>query len=237
MPPLAAAGDRARAVHQRPAMTTSLPNSSQAQTLIDSVERILESPEVIAAYVDRVKAAGLTSDTAVASRIIERYSNRSAVYGGATALPGLLPGGGTLLVAAAGALADVTLVLKTEVEMCMALSYARGYDIRKREERQLAFLLASIKTHEASTGRNVLLDAGEISFTAVARYGSREIGKVLLKVLGIFLLAYGAQVVGRSILRAIPLIGIGVSAGVNKVLTTRVGELADRELALRGKLG
>jgi hypothetical protein len=37
----------------------------------------------------------------------------------------------------------------------------------------------------------------------------------------------------KSLLRALPLIGIGVSAGVNKVLTNRVGDRCITELANR----
>jgi uncharacterized protein (DUF697 family) len=145
----------------------------------------------------------------------------------------MIPGVGTLLSTLGATLADMALMLKLEVEMCMALSCLHGYDIREARERQLAFLLAAVTTHEVESGRNVLLDAGAVSGTAIWTYGPREPSKALLHVCGVIAVAYAAQTVGKALLRAIPFVGIGIAAGVNKVLTQKVGEKAHRALTLR----
>lgn len=62
------------------------------------------------------------------------------------AAPALIPGAGTLMAALGGALADMGFLLKYEVEMALVLSHLYGFDIRRDEERQLAFLRASVGT-------------------------------------------------------------------------------------------
>lgn len=207
------------------------------QRLVSAVERMLEPSEAIIALVLQIGRESGACFVEQSRRIISHYSNRSALVGGSLALPGLVPGAGTLVAAVGTTLADMALVLKFEVEMCLALSCLHGYDIRRPEERQLAFLLAAVKTHEVESGRNILLDIGAVSSSAFWSYAPREVSKMLLRVCGAIALAYAARSLTKAVLRAIPLVGVGVGAGLNKVLTTRVGEQAHRELTLRRQLG
>jgi hypothetical protein len=117
--------------------------------------------------------------------------------------------------------------------MCLALSYAHGFDIRERRERQLALLLAAVHTSEVATGRNVLLDIGDISLTALSNYGTRELEKLLLRVSTAIAIALMVKSVPKTLLKAIPFVGIGIGAGFNKVLTTKVGRAAEQWLAWR----
>ena len=57
---------------------------------------------------------------------MSHYSNATAVSGGATALPSMIPGLGTLVTLTGGTLVDVALMLKFEVEMALAL--CRAFD-------------------------------------------------------------------------------------------------------------
>lgn len=209
---------------------------SHGRRFLSAVERMLDTPESIIALVVRIGQESGPCFLERSRRIVSHYSNRSALVGGTLALPSLIPGVGTLVTSLGSTLADMALVMKMEVEMCMALSCLHGYDIRRPEERQLAFLLAAVQTHEVESGRNILLDMGAISSTAIWSYGPREVSKVLLHVCGVFALAYAAQSVGKALLRAVPFVGIGVGAGLNKMLTTRVGQQAHRELTLRRQL-
>ena len=119
--------------------------------LLSAVERILDDDENIIALVEDLKSkmkgeGGESQQDAVGRRIVAIYSNRSAVSGGATALPAILPGLGTLATITGGTLVDMGLMLKFEVEMALALSWLHGFDIHTERERQIAFLLASVST-------------------------------------------------------------------------------------------
>lgn len=208
--------------------------SAEAHKILHSVERMLDRPEAIVALVERYRAESRSEDH-LCQRIVSHYSNRSALAGGVSSLPGMLPGAGTIAVAVGATFAEMAVVLKLEVEMCIALAAARGFDIHDPSERQLAFLLAAVRAHEVERGRNVLLDVGGISMEALLSYSPREVEKMLLHVLAFVGLDYGAKRLGRVVLRALPFVGIGLGAGMNKVLTARVGERAHAWLALRAK--
>jgi len=199
------------------------------QKLLHAVERLLEDADSIIATVERLKSLvppGPTAEDETGERVIALYSNRSALSGGATAIPALLPGVGTLTAVAGGALLDMAFMLKFEVEMVLALSHLYGFDIHSEKERQVAFLLASIKTCDVKGGRNLFLDLAEAESTAIWNYAPREAGKLLVTVLSKLVLLTS----GRVLSKAIPLVGILVGTGANKILTRQVGYRCREEI-------
>jgi hypothetical protein len=194
---------------------------------------MIDSPDAIGQLVHRLGLESGPSFERLCARIVSHYGNRSALAGGVSALPGLVPGLGTVTVLLGTTLLEMAAVLKLEVEMCMALSRAHGFDIHDRRERQLALLLAAVQTHEVESGRNVLLDIGVVSTTAVWNYTPRELEKVMLKVFSALALVWASKYVTKGILHAVPFVGVGIGAGVNKVLTTRVGRSAQAALTWR----
>src|SRR5688500_573961 len=122
-------------------------DEEKGRTLLTAVERIVASNEKIRAVVSECEErAGDGGRDAAAREIIRHYSNRAAIAGGVVALPSLVPGTGAIWVALGGALAELGALLKFEVEMALALTHLHGFDIDKEEERQLAFLMASVGT-------------------------------------------------------------------------------------------
>jgi len=204
-----------------------------AHQLLNAVERMLATPEEIRAVVEGFRREGAVRTAQVSERVISHYSNWSALAGGASAVPGIIPGIGTLTVVLGSTLAEMAYVLKLETEMCLALSYAHGFDVRERRERQLALLLAAVHTSEVTTGRNVLLDIGDISLTAVSNYGTRELEKLLLRVSTAIAIALLVKSAPKALLKAIPFIGIGIGAGFNKFVSTKVGRAAQHWLVWR----
>lgn len=203
------------------------------QRLLNAVERMLATPEEIRSIVDGYRREGAVRRSQLSERLISHYSNRSALAGGVSALPGIVPGVGTLAVVLGSTLAEMAVVLKLETEMCLALSYAHGFDIEDRRERQLSLLLAAVHTSEVTTGRNVLLDIGDVTFTAMMNYTPRELEKLLLRVMSMITLSLATKYAPKLALKAIPIAGIAIGAGFNKVLTTKVGRGARRWLAWR----
>ncbi len=209
----------------------------QGQRLLSAVERLIEDVDSLVARVERMRREadlppGEHDDIrvgALASKIVSSYSNRSALSGGLTALPAIIPGVGTVTALVGGALADVALMLKFEVEMALSLTHLYGFDVRNDRERQLAFLLASVSTYEASSGRNFFVDVAAAETTAIWNYAPRQVSKLLLTAFGRMALIG----LSKGLAKALPFVGIAVGASVNKVLTSRVGQRCISELGSR----
>ncbi|MDC0710984.1 hypothetical protein POL68_21105 [Stigmatella sp. ncwal1] len=213
---------------------------SQGSKLLTVVERILAPTDSLIALSEEflqnaqqreLEGASATLDAA-GGAVVRHFSTRTAITGGLTAAPALLPGAGTLLAAAGGAMADMGMMLKYEVEMALVLSHLYGFDITQDEERQLAFLLASIGTYEAKSGGNFFVDVAQAEGIAIWKYTPREVSKLLVRVMAKIALLQ----VSKGFLRALPLVGIAVGSSMNKVLTQRVGERCIRELKTRRQL-
>ena len=209
----------------RPANTPRPSEFTRGAQLLSAVERLVDDCDNLIARVETLKssvAAG--SDEAaeldsLSAQIIAEYSTRAAIAGGASALPGLLPGAGSVIALVGGALVDMTFMLKHDVEMILSLSHLYGYDIRDQKERWMAYVLAGVRTHEFESRQNYLADLLEIQLDALPKYTPRQLFKLAATVLGKLALLS----LSRGFLRALPLIGIAVSASTNKFLTTSVG--------------
>lgn len=198
--------------------------SVSGEQLLSAVERLVEDPDNLIARVETMRSTLLAEDAEdqlhqLASLIISDFSMRAALAGGAAALPGLLPGIGSAVALVGGALADMTLSLKHDVEMILCLSHAYGHDIRDERERWLAYVMAGVRTHAAESRSNYLVDLMEIQLEALPKYTPRQLFKLAATVVG--RLALGA--LSRGYLRALPIVGIAISASTNKFLTTSVG--------------
>jgi hypothetical protein len=205
--------------------------------LLSAVERLLDDPENIMEIVERKRRAaerrglgGEEQRTWLGEQLVEHYSDRTGLSGGVSALPGILPGLGTIAAATGVALADMGLLLKFEVEMALALAYAWGHDISQERERRLALLLAAVRTHDARTEGNFLLDVAEAEGEAVWNYAPRQVAK-LLGIVGAHLALKQA---GKTALRALPIVGVVIGVGLNKSLTGRVGRRIIEDLEQRG---
>jgi hypothetical protein len=209
---------------------------SKGAALLKAIERIVESPVQIRAKaqaaVEKTRAS-LPDDAteaqvraALEGALVSQYSNKTALAGGAAALPSLIPGIGSLAALLGGGLLDMTACLKFEIEMVLALASARGYDIEDPRERQLAYLLAAAHTYEASAGKSALEDLVKAEADAIWHYTPRQLGKLVSSLF----VKLALQFAGRGLARAIPLVGIVVSTAANKTLTGRVGRAVVRAL-------
>ena len=212
-------------------------DQSQGRKLLTAVERILSDSDSLIAlgnqHLERARAATPNNEerarATAASEVVRHFSNRAALAGGLAAAPALIPGAGTLVAAVGGALADMGFLLKYEVEMVLVLSHLHGFDIRKDEERQLAFLMASVSTYDARSGENVLMDMAKAEGVAIWKYAPRQVSKHLV---GVFTKIALMQL-SKSLVRALPLVGIAVGSSMNKVLTGRVGARCQEDLGKR----
>jgi hypothetical protein len=206
-------------------------SATDGDKIVSAVERLVDGPEHILAFVDDLRL-GSSSLEVAAERVITHYSNRAALIGGITAAPAMLPGVGTAVGLVAGPLCDMVMLLKYEVEMALALSALHGYDIRDSHERQVAFLLVAARTVSASGGSapvDVALDGVEIGARSIWNYAPRRVGKLLATTVAALALVQ----VTRRAFTLVPFLGIAVGAGMNKMLTARVGRQTHADLTLR----
>ena len=77
-----------------------------------------------------------------------------------------------------------------------------------------------------------MLDATEITATAIWKYTPREVSKILVMTLS----ALAVGLAGRGLVRTVPLLGIFAGAGMNKLLTQRAGERMHGTLRTRRAL-
>lgn len=212
-------------------------DEEKGKKLLTAVERIVASSESIRATVDaaKLKVKGeLRGDAlreATARELIRGYSNRAAIAGGVSGLPALVPGVGSIALAIGGGLAELTLLLKWEVEMTLGLSHLYGFDIDDPRERQLGFLMASVGTYDA-TGKNFFVDVMKVEGTAIWNYAPRAVGRMVVSAMAMVAALY----LWRGLLKAVPFLGMAVGSSMNKVLTTRVGERCMRDCRTRREL-
>jgi uncharacterized protein (DUF697 family) len=223
---------------------TEAQGERQGRQLLTAVERIIaDTDSLIALSQEHLSRArerkldgeGATVDAA-AAEVIAHFSRRSMISGGLTAAPALIPGLGSLVAAAGGTLADIALVLKFEVEMALVLSHLYGFDITRAEERQIAFLLASVGTYDVQSGGNVmgeLSQAARAGGDAVWTYAPREVSKIVLSVMAKIALLKLSK---GMLLKVLPVVGIAVGSTMNRALTKRVGERCLRDLKTRRQL-
>jgi uncharacterized protein (DUF697 family) len=195
--------------------------------LLSAVERLIDDADTLIAEVEvSLEAARLETSGSqaacrelVAMRLITEYSNRSALSGGLTALPAIIPGVGTGIALVGGFLADVALVLKHEIELVLCLTYLYGYDIREAKERWLAYVMVGSRVYAVKTGRNYFVDLVEAELDALPRYAPRQLSKIAFTILGKLALVS----ISKGLVRALPLVGVVVGASTNKVLTSTIG--------------
>lgn len=209
-------------------------DEEKGKKLLTAVERIVASTGRIKATVEgaRNQVKGeLKGDAlreATAKELIRRYSNRAAVAGGVSGIPALIPGFGSIALAIGGGLAELTFLLKWEVEMALGLSHLYGFDIDDPRERQLGFLMASVGTYDA-TGKNFFVDVMKVEGTAIWNYAPRAAGRMLVSAMAMV----AAMYVWRGLLKAVPFVGMAVGSSMNKVLTARVGARCMRDCRTR----
>jgi len=223
--------------HTSPRVSEDRATEQRGRRLLNAIERLVCEPDEIIEAVEILKyndePGAAPSENAflrgVAADIISTYSTRSAIGGGLTAAPAVVPGVGTLVATVGGSMVDMAWMLRQEVEMALCLTYLYGFDITDERERWLAYGLASISTYDARDGRNYFADLAEAQIEAMVKYTPRQLSKLVATQLGKLALARAPG----GFFRAVPLVGVVVSASGNKVLTSAVGWRCQAALARR----
>ncbi len=158
-----------------------------------------------------------------ANKIIGRYSRLAGMVGGASALPGIIPGMGTAVAMVGGTAVDTLVSMKLQVDMCMCLAATFKYDITSEDGKHLAFLIAatgSVQRAGVNAGAKLGSKAGVSMLRQYLKGGALQATKLAFRRVGVTLTRKAAE-------KAIPFgIGVVVGAGANYGLTRFVGHQA-----------
>lgn len=208
-------------------------NQNDKPAILKAVEIIIASPESIQKQVQQMEdkynkkyAKKMTEDQIkdkVADHIISNYSYYTSFAGGASALPGIVPGIGTAVAMVGGATADAALTMKWEIEMVMSIATVYGVDITIDEEQRLCYLIAAFGVINEAAKKGV----AEVGTQALKRMVQQYLkGPTLVAVKEVFK-KVGVVFTRKALEKAIPFgIGAVVGASSNKLLTVYVGKKA-----------
>lgn len=218
---------------KKPTAADARKHEDKGKKLLSAVERILANDATLKSRVAEAQARAKAKDPKashddVAQILVKRASDYAALVGGAASLPAMFPGLGSLAVGLGGLLTELSVLLKLEVELALCLQHLYGYDIADPKERQLAFVMASVGTYDA-TGGNFFADLARTEGQALWNYGPRQLSRFLIVSSSAVALVW----LWRGFAKLIPVIGIAVGSGMNKVLTSRVGKRMARDLRTR----
>ncbi|XVN15737.1 hypothetical protein QZH46_07165 [Pseudomonas corrugata] len=147
----------------------------------------------------------------------------AGLSGGVTALAGVIPGIGTVTAMVGGALADVTISTKLQVDMCMCLVIEINKDISDEDAKAMS-LLISVSGVLEQWGAPFLKDLfSKQGVKLLQRYLRGDVLKLIKELFQ----ALGITFTRKAAEKAIPF-GVGVLIGstVGYTLTKAVGHLA-----------
>jgi len=155
--------------------------------------------------------------------LIKKKSRLCALAGGTTALPGIVPGVGTLVAVVGGTLLDMTAMafFITELILEVAAVYDRDLDESGTSREAVWVLVSSVGAGAAGSGLT--------NFT-ISQLTSNAFKRLVEQAL----VALGIRASQRSFLRIIPLVGMFIAGGVNYYTCQKVGSFVSKYYSENG---
>ena len=203
-----------------------------AKKILRAIEAILDDNEdIIAVYEKACLKVTSKNDnednplsetqwfTEVGKKIVNHYTTKATASGAISGVPAVIPGLGSLVGFLGASIADVVLTLKFEVEMTLCLCHLAGFNIEKERHRQLAFTLASVTSYEIRKTKNTIKDSTSLAASAFWDYSIRQLSKYLFIMISKRALLASM----KKTLLIVPVVGIAIGAGMNRILTKKTG--------------
>lgn len=140
----------------------------------------------------------------LAQILIREKSRKTATVGAVTSGVALIPGLGTAAALTLGVAADIGATFKLQAELVLEIASVYDYPLTEEEKQRLVMVITGI-----SAGATVL---------------TRKTGQAIAVKAGEHL---AGRAVGKSLLKAIPIVGVLASAGTNVLSTYIIGHRAD----------
>lgn len=197
--------------------------------LLSAVQAVAISPEKAAKIVAQYrKAARKTNREAsdaeieelVSKKIVNKYSSYASLSGGIAALPGIIPGVGTVAAMVGGGMADTTACMKIQIDMTMLLATNFGWDLNEHDAMYMTILIAVIGSLEKM---GVGVGAPVASKAGVKMLQQYLKGATLIAVKEFFK-RFGITFTRKALEKSIPYgVGVAAGSGLNYALTQYVG--------------
>ncbi len=136
--------------------------------------------------------------------LIREKCRKTGTVGAVTSGAGLIPGLGTVAATTLGVPVDIGATFRLQAELVLETAAVYNYPLTEQEKRQLVMFITGLSAGTAALSRR----AGE---KAAAKIGEMAAEETLQK----------------TILKALPIIGVAASAGTNALSTYIIGQRAD----------
>lgn len=150
--------------------------------------------------VAKLSAKHQLQDDALVEQLIWIKARQAGLVGAATSAAALVPGLGVVAAFMIGAAADFNATLRLQSELVMEIAAARGKQLQPDEARKALFVVAGLN----------------LGAEQLVHQMSRELVTQL-----------GERFASRALVKAIPFVGVAVSAATNLVMTYLIGKRAD----------
>ncbi|MGI4794439.1 MAG: EcsC family protein [Janthinobacterium lividum] len=223
-------------------MTEAQTKDDDGSTLLSIVQAIAISPAKATKIVNQYKKAGRKTnpkvtdeelERIVSNKIINTYSTYASLSGGITALPGIIPGVGTIMAAVGGGTADLTACMKIQIDMTMLLATNFGWDLTDHDAMFMTMLIAvsgGLEKLGVQTGAPVASKAGVKMLQMYLQ------GAALIAVKEFFK-KFGITFTRKALEKSIPFgVGVVAGSGLNYALTDYVGNQAVKCFTIERKM-
>lgn len=211
-------------------MTTE--KEDAGSSLMKMVEAIAISPQDARAVVQQYEVQARKSiptatdekiQELVTDKIITRYSKLAATSGAATAIPGAIPGIGTVVGMVGGGAVDVSVCMKLQIDMTMCLAMAINGSMSNEDAKHMSYIIALYGSLEQMGSAG----ATKLASKAGVRMVNKYLTGTTLTVIKEFFKKIGIVFTQKAAAKAIPFgVGILVGGSANYVLTKYVGKTA-----------
>lgn len=150
--------------------------------------------------VNAVRQKTAASTEILIQTLIRDKCRQTAAVGAATSGAGLIPGVGTVAALVFGTAADLGATFRLQAELVLEIACVHRYPLNEQEKQRLVLLITGLSAGTATLARKAGQHAG---------------------------LLLGEKLAGKSIFKALPVVGVIASAGTNVLATYIIGARAD----------
>ncbi len=140
----------------------------------------------------------------LAQILIREKCRKTGTVGAVTSGAGLIPGLGTVAATTLGVPVDIGATFRLQAELVLEIAAVYNYPLTEQEKRQLVMFITGLSAGTAALSRR----AGEMAATKIGEKAAEE-------------------TLQKTILKALPIIGVAASAGTNALSTYVIGQRAD----------
>lgn len=176
--------------------------TNMLDSLVDRTLRTVNDADAAAAAqrVAAIRTQRHLQDDALVEHLIKQKANQTGMVGAATSAAALIPGFGSVAAFTVGVVTDVGVTLRLQSELVLEIAAARDRVLTPTEARNALLVV---------TGLNMGAER-------LVNQASRKLAEKAAE-----------RFAGRAIVKAIPFVGIAISAGANILMTYMIGRRAD----------